>query len=37
MYNVRNYVKLAEPTKNAAIMLADRWPLTADRWKLKTK
>ena len=24
---VRNYVKLAEPTKNAAIMLADRWPL----------
>ena len=24
MYNVRNYVKLAEPTKNGAIMLADR-------------
>ena len=27
----RNYLKLAEPAKNAAIMLADRWPLTADR------
>ena len=26
MYNVRNYGKLVEPTKNAAIMLADRWP-----------
>ena len=24
----RNYLKLAEPAKNAAIMLADRWPLT---------
>ena len=24
---VRNYVKLAEPTKNATIMLADCWPI----------
>ena len=34
---VRNYVRLAEPTKNAAIMLADRWPLAMKKVTLAMK